>query len=131
MKRCEDFKELIADYVGGNLSQSKKDNMQRHIDHCAVCRDYAEALQREDSLLSGLFAGFDGAMVEQEDEIIRALSFITEPKFGGVIYTLRAALERPLVKFACAAVVVSCFAVFFVMSLKSIREIHQCIQLCS
>lgn len=41
---CQEFVELITDYLDGALSRRDRRQMDRHVGACAGCRDYLESV---------------------------------------------------------------------------------------
>jgi hypothetical protein len=71
--KCHGFRSRIADFVTGVLSEQDRRELQEHLSVCPPCRDYLEALKREDASLAEHFAGIEEDMAVRQE---RALQMI-------------------------------------------------------
>lgn len=71
---CNNMKSDIADYVLGNLSQSQSKALTEHTTSCPNCREYLQALQDQNNLLTQFSSKLDGDMPSRQDAVINALN---------------------------------------------------------
>jgi uncharacterized protein CbrC (UPF0167 family) len=71
--KCHGFRSRIADSFTGTLSEQDQRELQAHLSVCPPCRDYLQALRREDASLAEYFAGIEEDMADCQE---RALQMI-------------------------------------------------------
>ncbi|MBN2206511.1 MAG: zf-HC2 domain-containing protein, partial [Candidatus Aminicenantes bacterium] len=55
--RCEKFRRMLSDDMGGALAPRSKDSLSRHLSSCPSCRAYCESLLKLQSGAQGLNRG--------------------------------------------------------------------------
>ena len=70
---CNEIRDLIADSVTGTLAGGQAMHLDRHLQRCADCRRYAEALRHEDALLGRLAADVTMDMPDREERLLQVL----------------------------------------------------------
>lgn len=126
---CDKMKEQIADFITGILPEAEIHALKRHLSECPVCRDYAEALEKEERLLSGFFAKFDDNITGWEDKAIDLVNSFDASSQTNVISAGKAIMRSLLIKHAAAAMVIVFVAVYFIITLTWISQISDCIRL--
>jgi len=71
--KCHGFRSRIADSLAGTLPEQDQRELQEHLSVCPPCRDYLQALRREDASLAEYFAGIEEDMADRQE---RALQMI-------------------------------------------------------
>ncbi len=102
--KCEDIKDLVLEYAGGDLRQDESSIVEEHLRECTVCSSYFEELNRAWSLLdgwegiepSGDFIAEFWQRVSEEDKQQRGS--ILDPIFG--VWKVGVALALIVVIFA-------------------------------
>ena len=122
--KCDKIKDQIADLVTGVLSESQAHTLRQHLSECPECKDYAEALQKQDQWLTGLFARFDTDMT---GKMANAVNYFSTSKQIGIISLSRVLLESSMAKSTAAAVVIFFIAMYFIITLTWISQIKECI----
>ncbi len=128
---CDKTKDQIAELILGVLPESQIQRLQQHISECSSCRAYAEALQKEEQLVSGLFSDFDADMTGREDSIINAVNHLGTTGQTSVISAGSALIKSSLTKCAAAAAAIIFVTVYSILTLTWIWQINECIQYCS
>ncbi|HUW19039.1 MAG TPA: hypothetical protein VMW16_07040 [Sedimentisphaerales bacterium] len=127
---CQKMRERIADLVSGFLADAERQTLQEHLGECCGCREYAEALEKEDRLLSGLFGSFDSSVTARQDAVIDAINRLNASGRIGVFEACRAIVYSSLARHAAAAAIIVVVALYFVITLSWISQINECIELC-
>jgi len=70
---CHAIRDLIADSVTGVLAAEQARQRDDHVQECAECRRYAEALRHEDRLLMRLVAGITAEMPDRHAQLLQVL----------------------------------------------------------
>ena len=129
---CDENKDRIAEMILGILPESKTQTLQQHISECSTCRIYAEAMRKEEHLVSGLFAGFDADMIGRADKVVNALSRLNTAGQINVFSIGRALMKSSLTRRTAAAAAVIVFVtVYSALTLAWIWQINECIHYCS
>ena len=71
--KCHGFRSRIAESFTSTLSEQDRRELQEHLSVCPPCRDYLQALKREDASLAEYFAGIEENMAHRQE---RALQMI-------------------------------------------------------
>ena len=79
---CDEIRDLIADSVTEPLPAEQAGLLDEHLHHCPDCRKYAEALRREDLLLSGLAAGIATEMPGRKERLVQTLGHRQRERFS-------------------------------------------------
>jgi hypothetical protein len=105
IRECNQFRDLIADLVSGTLAAEQAKQLDEHLDQCADCRAYAEALKREDQLLARLADGVKAAMPDRRADLLQVLS---RRRFVEAQCSMwRTIMKSRTTKLASAAVIVA------------------------
>lgn len=126
---CDKMKDQIADFITGILPESEIHTLERHLSECPACRDYAEALEKEERLLTGFFAKFDANIAGWEDEAINLINSFDASSETNIISAGKAIMRSLLIKHVAAAVVIVFVALYFIITLTWISQISECIRL--
>jgi len=110
---CHGFRGRIADFVTGALSEQDRQELQEHLNHCSPCRDYLQALKREDASLAGYFGGIEEDMADRQE---RALQMIECFHTNGRANTIwRRIMKNRYSRLATAAAIVVLAAVAMIV----------------
>ena len=71
---CDQIRDLIADSVTGPVPAEQSAQLGEHLERCADCRRYADALQREDRLLGRLASGLATDMPTRRERLVQVLN---------------------------------------------------------
>jgi len=126
---CDKMKDQIADLVTGTLPADRVRTVRQHLSECSSCKEYALRLQKEDQLLSGLFAKFDANMANLEEETINAINRFEPSGQAAIITVGRMIMKNLLIKHAAVAVLIVFVTLYFVITLSWISQINECIRL--
>lgn len=102
---CNQIRDLIADSVTGPLPAEQSRHLDEHLEQCADCRRYAEALQGEDLLLSQLAAGVAANMPDRKERLVQALGS-RRPQRTNHLMQWRGMMRSRMTKLALAAGIV-------------------------
>jgi tetratricopeptide (TPR) repeat protein len=102
---CEKIKDKIADYISGILADEEAANLQRHLDDCSTCREYARALKDEDKLLTALFAEIDTNMENRQQRVLNEINRSGRSEQIKTIPIWIKIMKNRITKFATAAVI--------------------------
>jgi hypothetical protein len=112
---CQSFQDRIADLVTGTVPEPDRRKIEDHAASCAPCREYLQALRREDARLTQHFAGIDANRVERQERMIQRIRCTcTKPK-RHYLSLWREIMRSPFSKLATAATVVLVAAVSLVV----------------
>lgn len=111
--RCEDVTQHVVDYLAGTVPEPVREEMERHLLACAVCREEIEGLSQTWRMLDGVTADRpDSAAMRARFEAMvegyehgRARAFAT-PLRERMLAWLRTPREMSPILQACAAVLV-------------------------
>ena len=120
---CEMIRNAIADLVTGVLPDAEAEMALAHIRACPACREYAEALHEEDSLLDGFVSTFDADMSRREQQVIGALSRFDATSSGVGFRFLKTQIKNALSKQAAAAAVIVVVGLYFVITFSWVSQI--------
>lgn len=129
--KCDKMKDQVTDLITGILPETEMHKLEEHLSECSACRDYARALQKEDQLLTGLFAKFDANITSQENEVIRAINLLVASSRTNIISVAGTIMKSSVTRLATTAAVIVCVALYFIITLIWISQINECIQRCS
>lgn len=101
---CKKIQEQIADFMAGVLSAQEAQAVQSHIDGCAACRGYLEAMQRDDLLLADFAKSMQPAVGRVEQAVKAALENATIRRSSRRIEMLSRIAASRVVRFAAAVV---------------------------
>lgn len=125
---CDMMRERIADLVTGILSEAQIQTVRQHLSECSACREYADALEREDQLLAGLFGEYDGSMKGWEDAVIDTVSCVGTSGQGSIISAGGAIVRSLFSKHAAAAAVIVVVTLYFIITLSWVSQINEVIR---
>ncbi len=128
---CDKIKDQVTDMLDGLLSEAEVEVVQQHLDRCSDCREYAQALEKEDHLLTELFGKFRANATSYQDEVIEAMDYLGESGQSNIISICRRAVESSVTGLAAAVAVIVFMAVYLIVTLTWISEINECIRYCS
>jgi hypothetical protein len=103
---CQKNKDQIADLLTGILPEPEVLALERHLNECAACRDYARALKDEDMLLTELFEKIDSDMVSRQERVLKAIDRARAPEQIETLSIRSTIMKSPIVKLAAAAVII-------------------------
>jgi len=134
---CQNIQEQIPELITGTLPTEKVAELERHIDSCPACREYLEALQGDDKLLSGLAGVMRPSIARVENNVIDALEHRKPKKSVHTISVWRMIMKSRIIKFGSAAAIIFCvlgLLVFFgngetlyaqvIKAIENARTIH-------
>jgi hypothetical protein len=130
-QNCDNFRERIADSFSGGLEKGQEQELQGHIKSCSECAAFEIALKSEDELLSRLFAGFEGDLERQQDDVISALFCIETSRRDKFIAKINSFIDHPAFKFAAAAAVVVFVAFYSVKTMTWLYDLKHFMDVCS
>ena len=88
MKRnCQKTRDHICDWISGTLPEAEEQALRQHLDSCTNCRQYAQALEQEDTSLTNHFAQLDAAMPTRQARVLRAVELLHTNRKTDVITT--------------------------------------------
>jgi len=112
---CDRIRDMIADLVTGILPERQRHTVERHLNECAACRDYARALKEEDMLLGDLFAKIDTNMTARQERALNAIECSWPSKPTYILSIRRTIMNRKITKLAAAAVIIAAVALSIVV----------------
>jgi len=116
-RECKHIRNLIADSVTGTLPPDQAKHLDEHLAGCTDCRRYAEALRREDVLLTQFVAGVGADTAHRQRQLLQTLLSRslqpTDTLTGG-----RKIMTTSIAKLAIAASVAVIVAFFGVSQLR-------------
>lgn len=127
---CGEIKDKVADLITGILAEAEIETVQEHLGRCSSCAEYARALQEEDELLAGLFAGFDANMRGWQDDVISALSQTGTSRQREIVSVGKAVMRNLVARHAAAAAVMIVVTLYFIITITWIWQINECIRHC-
>ena len=106
MKRdCPNIRDHISDLISGTLPEADERAIRDHLDTCAECRRYAQALEREDASLTDHFAQIDADMATRQARVLRAVASSRTTRQTDTIAMWKRIMENRLSKVAAAAII--------------------------
>lgn len=103
---CEKMKDQIADLLTGILSEAQVQKLKQHLTECATCRDYANALQNEDALLTEFVEKMDTDMTRRQERLLQVIDRSCQSKAIDTPSIRRLIMKSPITKYAAAAVII-------------------------
>jgi len=110
-KKCEDFRDWIADSINGTLPAELKEKLAGHIEGCPGCAEYEAHLRNEDRLSRQLFEGFEQDLERGQQEVIKAVGYLDTSAAEKVISFINGLINKPVVKLSLAAAVIAVVAI--------------------
>jgi len=111
---CRDFQLLLAEELTRELTPAEREDQQRHLQHCAECRQYRLDLQADDRLLTTFALSVDDTISQLEGKVMQSISNLspTVAPDGALApepsRTTRWRFPRGFPRYALAAVVLLC-----------------------
>lgn len=107
MKRdCQKTRDHISDWISGTLPETDKRAFQDHLDICADCRTYAQALAQEDASLASHFAQIDADTAARWGRVLKAIECLHPNPRTNTISVWRGITKHRISKLAVAAAIV-------------------------
>jgi len=103
---CERMRDRIAGLVTGAAQDRGSEELHRHLDSCADCRNYLRALQQEDTSLAEHFAVIDAEMARRQEHVLQAIERVDTSKQADRVFIWRGIMKNRLSKVAIAAAIV-------------------------
>jgi len=103
---CETMKDQIADFVTGILSEDQEKKLRKHLAQCAACRDYARALQNEDTLLTEFVETMDADMTRRQERLLQIIHRSCQSKQIETPSIRSMIMKSPITKYAAAAMII-------------------------
>lgn len=110
---CREFRGRIADFVAGVLPEPDRRELQKHLSDCASCRDYMQALKREDASLAEYFAGIDEDMAVRQESALQMIECFHANERTNTIW--RRIMKSRYSKLATAAAILVLAAVALIV----------------
>jgi len=126
---CDGMRERICDLVNGVAADDEMEVLESHALQCRFCRDYVEALRKEDELLSRLFAELDSGMRGRVEETIRRIHDLEVSEETGLVCKVRRIVQSSLTKHAATAAVIAVVVLYFIITLSWVSEINELYEL--
>jgi predicted anti-sigma-YlaC factor YlaD len=123
------MRERICDLVSGVPADDGVEVLESHLLKCRFCRDYAEALRKEDELLRRYFAEMASSMTGREEEAIRRINDLKVCEEAGLVCRVRCIVESSLAKHVATAAVIAVVALYFIITLSWVSEINELYEL--
>jgi len=103
---CEKMKDQIADLVTGILSEAQEQKLRQHLAECSACRDYTDALQNEDALLTEYVEKMDTDMTHRQERLLQTIDRSCQSRGMNTPSIRRIIMENPMTKYAAAAAII-------------------------
>ncbi len=129
--KCDDFKDRIAELVGGSLSGSEAQQIQHHINECTECAEFEKLLRGEDELLSRLFSSFDADLERQQQEVIRAIECMEQSAADRIMAKAQIVLDHPIFKITAAAAAVLLVAFSGLTAMGWLYDLQNFMDICT
>lgn len=72
--QCENFRQQIAEYIEACLTEDQLAQLERHLKTCPDCKEYFQACELDDKLLSDFAENMTGALTALSDGVIDQLN---------------------------------------------------------
>lgn len=102
---CHRFRDQIADFVTGVLPEADSRELQEHLNLCAPCRDYMQALKQEDASLTEYFTGIDEGMADRQERALQMIECSHTKETTDTIAIWREIMKNRYSKLAAAAAI--------------------------
>jgi hypothetical protein len=107
---CAEYKELFVEYIEGLLDESRKQQVEEHLDNCPNCRAEMQQLTNLHDRLVNNGKNTAGSRLEDKvmDLIVREqnIRLKAATKAGAALKLRRTFMKSPLTKIAAAAVII-------------------------
>jgi hypothetical protein len=100
---CEKIREQIPAFMASVLSAQEAQTVQSHIDSCAACRQYLEAMQHDDLLLTDFAKSMQPAVGRLEQAVKAAIETATIRRSPRYVEILAGIVASRTARFAAAA----------------------------
>ena len=74
---CRQVLEFLADYVGRSLSESEREEFDRHLIRCASCRAYLASYETTITLARAALRSEEAIVQDAPEELIEAVLAVT------------------------------------------------------
>jgi hypothetical protein len=111
--KCHGFRRRIAGSFTGMLSAQDQRGLQEHLSTCAPCRDYLQALQKEDTSLAEYFVGIDEDMARRQERALQMIECCHTNERTNTIW--RRIMKSGYSKLATAAAILVLAAVALIL----------------
>lgn len=101
---CQKNEEQILELIAGVLPAEKRVELERHIDECAVCREYLRGLEADDKLLGDFAEAMQPKLARLEEKVIDAVGGEVSSKTVGPDLMWQRIVKSPIGKLAAAAI---------------------------
>ena len=101
---CEKMRDKIADYVLGILNRNEIKALDIHINHCSLCKEYAESLKTQKQELLQFGENLDKQMADREAKAIEAISQVSYKKVK-LPSIWKIIMKSKITKLATAAII--------------------------
>ena len=128
---CYETRDRIADLITGILPTEELTELQKHLKQCSQCKEYRKALQKEDELMTELFANLNADMPARQEKVVSALNRTALPESNKIISACRMFVESWVTRGAVLAGLLIFVVVYSVITLACLYQINECIQICS
>ncbi len=108
---CGRIRDEIAGRFTGSGPSHAQERLRGHLDSCAACQGYLQALQREDALLTEYFATVDAETARRQERMRQALERVDTPQPADRISIWRGIMKSRLSRTAVAAAILVAAAV--------------------
>ncbi len=104
---CRKTRDHVSDWISGALAETDEQALREHLNTCAECCKYAQALEREDASLINHFAQIDAGMATRRARTIRAVESACATRQTDILAIWRRIMENRLSKVAAAIITVA------------------------
>lgn len=103
---CDKMKDRIADLVTGVLPKEEAEILEQHLRQCPACNSYAQALRKEDLLLTELFRDVDADMESRQQRVLKAVGNSYASKQSDTISIWRKVMKSKIAKISTIAAII-------------------------
>jgi hypothetical protein len=129
-RNCENFKEKIADSLSQNIEKERQ-HLLEHIKGCSECNAFEIAVKAEDELLNRLFAGLQAGFQGQQDDVIKAISYIEMSTKDRIIAKINSFIDHPAFKLTAAAAVIVVVAFYSIKTMGWLYDLKYFMDACA
>ena len=129
-QNCENFKNRIAESLSGNIEKERQ-RLLDHIKECSECKAFETAINAEDELLSRLFAGLESGLQGQQDDVIKAISYIQMSRKDRFLAKINSLIDHPAFKLTAAAAVIIFVALYSIKTMSWLNDLKFFMDACS
>ena len=129
-QNCENFKNRIAESLSGSIEKERQ-HLLDHIRGCQECKAFEAAINAEDELLSRLFAGLEEGLQQQQDDVIKAVSYIQMSRRDRFLAKINSFIDHPAFKLTAAAAVIIFVAFYSIKTMSWLNDLKFFMDACS